>query len=81
MLSGTGFSEAVLEERSVSLRRHIIPEPKVHKWNTLKNFTMIQVLIGLLHISEVGLEWILLALHSLLMDLTTSFGSVVRNLY
>jgi len=28
MLSGTGFSEAVLEERSVSLRRHIIPEPK-----------------------------------------------------
>ena len=36
---------------------------------------------SLLHISEVGLEWILLALHSLLVDLTTSFGSVVRNLY
>lgn len=80
MLTGTGFSEVVLEERSVSLRSHIIPEPKVHKWNTLKNFRMNQVLIGLLHISEVGLEWMLLALHSLLMDLTTFFVSVVRNL-
>lgn len=65
MLSGTGFSEAVLEERSVSLRSHVIPEPKVHKWNTLKIFRMIQVLIGLLRISEVGLEKILLALHPL----------------
>lgn len=27
--TGTGFSEAVLEERSVSLREKVIPKPKV----------------------------------------------------
>lgn len=53
--SGTGFTEAVLEERSVTLKNHVIPQPRVNfEINTLYglifiNFELSIAFMDLIH--------------------------------